>query len=78
MASSDELLAPDLRMADDTVLGILRSCNELYGYQQLAATSMRKGFLNLAKARQSLGRGTVSALDCREDMWASATVEEAA
>ena len=41
---------------------------------QVAAKTMRKGFMNLTKARQSLGRGTVSAHDVREDMWASLTL----
>ena len=37
---------------------------------------MRRGFLTMAKARQSMGRGALSALDCREKMIAQMTVEK--
>jgi hypothetical protein len=63
--------------SDETLLSLLRATSDLYAEQQHAAKNMRKGFLNLAKARQSLGRGTVSALDCREEMWPQFTLEAA-
>jgi hypothetical protein len=63
--------------SDETLLSLLRATSDLYTEQQHAAKNMRKGFLNLAKARQSLGRGTVSALDCREEILPQFTVDEA-
>ena len=39
----------------------------MYEEQQLASKAMRKGFLDMAKARQSMGRGALSCLDVRED-----------
>jgi len=63
--------------SDETLFTLLRATSDLYTEQQHAAKNMRKGFLNLAKARQSLGRGTVSALDCREEVLPQFTVDEA-
>lgn len=59
---------------DDALLLLLRCANGLYAEQQQGAKSLRRGFLDMAKARQSLGHGSVSALDCREDLRAKITV----
>lgn len=42
---------------DEALMCLLRSVNELYEEHQKGAKSLRKGFLNMAKARQSMGRG---------------------
>ena len=62
--------------SDKAVMTLLRLVNELYAENQRGAKSMRKGFLDMAKARQSMGRGALSALDCREKMVAQMTVEK--
>ena len=62
--------------SDKAVLALLRMVNELYAENQHGAKSMRRGFLTMAKARQSMGRGALSALDCREKMIAQMTVEK--
>mmetsp|Transcript_6998 Transcript_6998/g.15994 ORF Transcript_6998/g.15994 Transcript_6998/m.15994 type:complete len:241 (-) Transcript_6998:340-1062(-) len=56
-----------LAAADEALLTVLRQAGELYEEQQLASKAMRKGFLDMAKARQSMGRGALSCLDVRED-----------
>ena len=61
---------------DAVLLAMLENCNDLYGQQQRIAKAMRKGFLNMAKARQSMGPGSLSALDCRERFGAQISVEE--
>ena len=72
-AGGDE---PLIGESDKAVIALLQHVNELYGEHQQAAKLMRKGFLNMAKARQSMGRGALSALDCREKMAAQMTVEK--
>jgi hypothetical protein len=64
--------------ADDALVAMLRQVNELYQEQQLAAKSMRHGFLNMAKARQSMGPNSLSALDCREHMRAQFMLNKSA
>jgi vacuolar-type H+-ATPase subunit D/Vma8 len=55
MAATIELKT--VKEKDEALMCLLRSVNELYEEQQKGAKSMRKGFLNMAKARQSMGRG---------------------
>ena len=53
---------------DAALLSCLQACHDLYSRQQQFAHSTRKGFMNVAKARQSMGRSSVSVLDCREEL----------
>mmetsp|Transcript_104506 Transcript_104506/g.301274 ORF Transcript_104506/g.301274 Transcript_104506/m.301274 type:complete len:218 (+) Transcript_104506:1187-1840(+) len=51
---------------DEALVALLEKVDGLYAEQQRIAKSMRKGFLNITKARQSMGRNALSALNCRE------------
>jgi hypothetical protein len=54
----------------------LSQADEYYQGQQRLAKMIRRGFLDLAKARQSVGpSSTISALDCREELVAQYMIE---
>ena len=55
------------------VLVVLNQADQFYREQQRLAKLMRKGFLDLAKARSTVG-GPISALDCREELQAQFTL----
>ena len=50
---------------DEALVALLEKVDGLYAEQQRIAKSMRKGFLNITKARQSMGRNALSALVSR-------------
>ena len=59
---------------DAALMLCLQQANELYEREQNASKLMRKGFMGLAKARRSMGRHSVSALDCRGELEAQLVV----
>mmetsp|Transcript_7163 Transcript_7163/g.29771 ORF Transcript_7163/g.29771 Transcript_7163/m.29771 type:complete len:193 (-) Transcript_7163:1140-1718(-) len=66
----------DIDSENKAVLVVLNQADEFYREQQRLAKVLRKGFLDLAKARSSVGPSCrISALDCREDIQAQYAVD---
>mmetsp|Transcript_22841 Transcript_22841/g.29598 ORF Transcript_22841/g.29598 Transcript_22841/m.29598 type:complete len:192 (-) Transcript_22841:31-606(-) len=64
----------DIETENRAVLVVLSQADEYYKEQQRLAKALRKGFLDLAKARMNT-QGRISALDCREEIWPEFTVD---
>lgn len=62
----------DVETENKAVLVVLNQADQFYREQQRLAKAMRKGFLDLAKARGVSTR--ISALDCREEIHAQFTL----
>mmetsp|Transcript_3404 Transcript_3404/g.11170 ORF Transcript_3404/g.11170 Transcript_3404/m.11170 type:complete len:188 (-) Transcript_3404:791-1354(-) len=66
----------DIETENQAVLVVLNQADEFYREQQKLAKALRKGFLDLAKARSAVGpSGRISALDCREELQAQYAVD---
>lgn len=61
----------DVETENKAVLVVLNQADQFYREQQRLAKAMRKGFLDLAKARVA---ARISALDCREEIHAQYTL----
>ena len=56
------------------MLTVLREADAFYREQQRLGRTVRRGFLDLAKARQQHGAGSISALNLRKDLEAQQSV----
>ena len=66
----------DIETENRAVLVVLNQADEFYREQQKLAKALRKGFLDLAKARSAVGPSCrISALDCREELSAQYAVD---
>ena len=66
----------DVDTENRAVIVVLNQADEFYREQQLLAKALRKGFLDLAKARTAVGPSCrISALDCREELQAQYAVD---
>lgn len=65
--------ASSIENENRAVLVVLNQADQFYREQQRLAKLMRKGFLDLAKARSTVG-APISALDCREELQAQFTL----
>eukprot|EP00634_Sargassococcus_sp_CCMP2135_P012232 CAMPEP_0198647352 /NCGR_PEP_ID=MMETSP1467-20131203/2650_1 /TAXON_ID=1462469 /ORGANISM="unid. sp., Strain CCMP2135" /LENGTH=178 /DNA_ID=CAMNT_0044382975 /DNA_START=18 /DNA_END=554 /DNA_ORIENTATION=- len=69
-------MSPSVETENKAVLVVLSQADEFYREQQRLAKALRKGFLDLAKARSAAGPSTrISALDCREEIVAQFAVD---
>ena len=66
--------AADVDTENAAVLTVLREADAFYREQQRLGRTVRRGFLDLAKARQQHGAGSVSALNLRKDLEAQQSV----
>mmetsp|Transcript_9688 Transcript_9688/g.17380 ORF Transcript_9688/g.17380 Transcript_9688/m.17380 type:complete len:205 (-) Transcript_9688:73-687(-) len=60
---------------DEVLVGLLEKVDAMYAEQQRLAKAMRKGFLNITKARRNLGPNSLSALNCREEIEAQIRID---
>ncbi|KAJ8604832.1 hypothetical protein CTAYLR_001040 [Chrysophaeum taylorii] len=61
----------DIETENRAVLVMINQADQFYREQQRLAKTLRKGFLDLAKARSAVGPSCkISALDCREELQA--------
>lgn len=63
---------------DDALAALLTALEDLHNIQNEMHTCIKQGFLNMAKARRSMGRNSVSVLDTREEYSAEVTISIAA
>ena len=68
------MLADDVETENAAVLTVLREADAFYREQQRLGRTVRRGFLDLAKARQQHGAGSISALNLRKDLEAQQSV----
>mmetsp|Transcript_25373 Transcript_25373/g.33120 ORF Transcript_25373/g.33120 Transcript_25373/m.33120 type:complete len:269 (-) Transcript_25373:188-994(-) len=61
--------------SNDLVISILAACEDLQALQQEINKGMRKGFLQITRARQASGIGQISALNCRSEFPPFLTVD---
>jgi hypothetical protein len=66
--------AADVDAENAAVLTVLREADAFYREQQRLGRTVRRGFLDLAKARQQHGAGSISALNLRKDLEAQQSV----
>ena len=66
--------AADVETENAAVLTVLREADAFYREQQRLGRTVRRGFLDLAKARQQHGAGSISALNLRKDLEAQQSV----
>ena len=66
--------AADVDTENAAVLTVLREADAFYREQQRLGRTVRRGFLDLAKARQQHGAGSISALNLRKDLEAQQSV----
>ena len=64
----------DVETENAAVLTVLREADAFYREQQRLGRTVRRGFLDLAKARQQHGAGSISALNLRKDLEAQQSV----